>query len=1003
MVSTIVSLVSIVPFYNHLKKDSQENLTLIANNRAMAVDEFLARAKNVSLQITSRTRIREILQEYNRGDISYQELVEFSEPKLKDALSISPEAIGLVRFDQQGEPVVQIQMPISPSEWLPPLSEGSPDVVVSNPIYIEHHSYIFVSAAIRHEHMHVGTDMVLFDLTRLQTILQDTDGMGESGEACVGAFVAGEPQIFFDSTGTRTNMIVATTSPFGGALEQSIHQETGLYEHPQSTYEIVAYRHLQETDWIIVIKQDMQELYTPAYNQIGIISITMLVLLVLGIYATIHIIRPLTGRVLMHTDELEREVEEKTQALQEELHERIRTSEALTKLKNYNELILHTAGEGIFGLDNEGNTVFVNPSACEMLGFTEEELVGKPHHEMVHHSHVNGSPYSREECLINKSLQDGIARHVDNELFWCKNGTFIPVECLVNPIMENDTPIGVVVTFQDITERKQTETLLHQARKSAEDASRMKSEFLANMSHEIRTPLNAVIGMTTLLISTELSEEQQEFVSTIRTSGSALLDIINDILDFSKIEAGKMELDEQPFDLRSCIEDSLEIVATRAAEKYLDLIYTIDKETPGRLRGDESRLRQVLVNLLNNAVKFTETGEVTVSVSSNDSVSSRLPQDPSAPYEIYIAVRDTGIGIPPERLHRLFKSFSQADASTTRKYGGTGLGLAISKRLVEMMGGNMWVESQVNSGSTFHFTFLALAEPGEPHTYLNLPQPVLKGRRVLVVDDNATNRFVLARQLQLWGMYIEEAASGHDALLLLNHTSFDVGILDLHMPEMDGLMLASRIQKNQQKRTIPMILLPSMEPGREAIEAAEVSFAACLTKPVKPSYLYKTLMTIFADQQNQETKISSLNKQEIDTELAQRHPLQILVAEDNMVNQKVATRLLARMGYHADVASNGIEAIQALERQPYDVVFMDVQMPEMDGLEATRHIRSMLPQQLQPRITAMTAHALQQDRDMCLDAGMDDYISKPVQIGELIKALLRVPSKGKDAPSNHEG
>ncbi len=622
--------------------------------------------------------------------------------------------------------------------------------------------------------------------------------------------------------------------------------------------------------------------------------------------------------------------------------------------------------EYIYVKDRESRFLIANAFTARVMGAASpDELIGKTDADF-YGTAVADSFLEDEQAILREgkalvNREETVLDQRTGELRWVLT-TKLPMRGVSGEI------IGIVGAGQDITARKLAEKELLDAKEAAEAATRAKSEFLANMSHEIRTPMNGVIGMSSLLLDTGLTQEQREFVEIIRTCGEQLLGIINDILDFSKIEAGHMELEEQPFEVRRCVEDALDLVAHRAAAKGLELAYMLDDNVPGSMMGDVTRVRQVLVNLLSNAIKFTEDGHVLVHVSRKDDEDGNPDQ-----CRLLFRVEDTGMGIPKDKLDRLFKSFSQVDASTTRRFGGTGLGLAISKRLTEMMGGSIWVESVDGEGSTFSFTISGSTAPSQLRVFLSPQQPLLAGRSVLIVDDNGVNSEILRRLAEQWSMKVESVEGG-----------------EKEMPGIDGLELAREIARRGQPHPV-MVMLTSITQERHLRhEARKAGVAAVLNKPIKPSTLYDAVIEAFRHEKTRRLTSPAGGDGEAGTEAPpEPRTCRVLLAEDNLINQKVAMRLLERLGYRTDVAANGLEVLEALRRQPYDVILMDVQMPEMDGMAATRAIRSEFPADKQPRIIAMTANAMQGDADDCISAGMDAYLPKPVRVDDLREVLER--------------
>jgi signal transduction histidine kinase/DNA-binding response OmpR family regulator/HPt (histidine-containing phosphotransfer) domain-containing protein len=676
--------------------------------------------------------------------------------------------------------------------------------------------------------------------------------------------------------------------------------------------------------------------------------------------------------------DLEYRVVKRTKALQQESIEHKQTAETLRKAEAQNKALLDAIPDMMFRFNKNGVYVGIHipkdfgPTAPS--GEAAEAALGKTLFEVLVPESARQFDDSIRNALRTNEMQ--VFEYQIN-----LHGNIRDREARLVVSGEDE----VLAIVRDITEEKQLMRDLVAAHEAAVEATRVKSQFLANMSHEIRTPMNGVVGMTGLLLETKLDVDQRDFVETIRVSGETLLTIINDILDFSKIESGRMDLEEQPFDVRACIEDTFDLFKAKALEKNIDLLYLVEPQVNQFVMGDVTRLRQILSNLVANALKFTNAGEVFVYVTK-----SAILDDPSASpemFELRVAVRDTGIGIPEDKKYRLFKSFSQVDSSTTRKYGGTGLGLAISKRLAELMGGTMWAESTEGKGSTFFFTIRTKAADVAPKVFARTKVSELANQRVLIVDDNPTNRNILMLQCQHWGMIPKATETGEEALSWLSAGElFDVGILDMQMPDMDGIMLGKKIHELLSKNTFPLLMLTSSGRPDAAQELPEI-FSALLPKPVKQAQLYDVLVGILFGGQRTISPNEFESKGTIDRTLAERLPLKILVAEDNAVNQKLARRILHQMGYEADMAASGLEAIEAMRQQPYNIIFMDLQMPDMDGLEATRFILDNWPAMQRPKIIAMTANAMQGDRERCLAAGMNDYISKPIRFVEMQDVL----------------
>jgi two-component system sensor histidine kinase/response regulator len=765
---------------------------------------------------------------------------------------------------------------------------------------------------------------------------------------------------------------------------------------------IAVVRSVPGSPWFLVARIDKDEVYAPLADRLRMILIFVIVLL-LGAGA---------GLALLWRWRQVYFFKEQVEMAQQLLDSQANLS-----------AITNSAQDAILMMDDQGRLTYWNPAAERIFGHAAADVIGTNLHDLIapqryheaHHAAFSGFIHTGKGAAVDQTLELQ-ARH--------KDGQEITVALSLSAVQIKGSwhAVGIIrdISKQKIAEKElynlldeleQVNSRLKVANEranqlaiEAQAANIAKSQFLANMSHEIRTPMNGVIGMTGLLLDTDLSAEQRRYAETVRLSGEALLSVINDILDFSKIEADKLELETIDFDLRATIEDAAELLAVRAHEKKLEFICRIDPEVNTFLKGDPGRLRQILINLGSNAIKFTARGEVIIEI--------RLESEKEDSINIRVEVRDTGIGIPAEKIGLLFSAFQQVDASTTRRFGGTGLGLAISKRLVEAMGGEIGIDSVAGRGSTFWFTAVFGKQPRR-NRGIGTRQAKISGERVLIVDDNDTNRLVLSEQLTSWAARHAEAASATQALEMLRAARaegdpFRIVISDMQMPEMDGESLGRSIKADPELSETLLVMMSSFGRRGDAKRLEAIGFSAYLTKPVKQSQLYDCLATVIgAAAPEADTQETALVTRYTISE-ARRRKVRILLVEDNHTNQLVALGILEKLGFRADAVGNGREAIKALETVAYDLVFMDVQMPVMDGFEATAAIRSGQTAASDPKIPiiAMTAHAMKGDRERCIEAGMDDYIPKPVAPKAMAAALekwldqsLKPPAAVQAAPS----
>lgn len=681
------------------------------------------------------------------------------------------------------------------------------------------------------------------------------------------------------------------------------------------------------------------------------------------------------------------ELKKVNQELEATLAERMLAEKELEESQRTFRGAFDDAPIGMALVSLEGTFLKVNKAIVRMLGYSSGELLSTNFQSITHPDDLQA-----DVALIQELMSDRRRFYQFEKRFYHKLGHVVPVELSVALLKDSkNDPVHFVAHIQDVSQQTQANASLKAATQSAKKANRAKSEFLATMSHEIRTPMNAMIGMAELLEETKLDRQQREYARIIHASGSTLLTVVNDILDFSKIESNKVELEMTRLDLYECVEDVVSLFSNQAEEKNLLLTSIIEPANiPDFFRGDATRLRQILSNLVSNSIKFTEKGEISIYVKVEAIRSEPLTEDPcKGSYRVHFSIKDTGVGIAEDKIPRLFRPFSQVDASITRRYGGTGLGLAISRKLVEMMDGSLSVESKVGEGSTFSFFIDLRAYDSANQTEPVDTQFALQQKRLLIVDSNELTGRYLRLQAESWNMTAEVVESAESALVsLFRNDLFDAIAIDETIADMESIQLPSQIRNFPNYQSIPIILLQTRKKSSAKRLNGLGNKARILQKPVRRSHFYNTLVELLLGEASIADQDVSPEAVEVIT--SKDKPLRILLTEDIPLNQKVAIQMLALYGYQADIANNGKEAVEAVKRQPYDLVFMDVQMPEIDGLEATRQIRAERDI-AQPHIIAMTAHAMQGDREECISVGMNDYISKPIRKRDLVRALQQCP------------
>ncbi len=943
-----------LPLYRELEKAENNNVLYATKNRATAISQWINGTINIAEQIASRAALKDKLNEYHNGKVDLSTLRDFSLPKLTPALKTNDEILGISRRTLDNATVVEIGTS-APDSLIDYYHLLDTTYSISEPLEFDQEQILVIRNPIRNRQgVIIGYDIIAYSLATLLEIIKNKEGLGTYSFIGLVHIDNGVPEYPIKPDPTMWNNAFLSNITDSIFLEKIISEE--MYENRSM---IICNSDLSIACWKLFIIQDKIELYSEIRNVIVGIGIISLILLLVLYTVFLRIVAPLTNQLLMHSEDLQKTVEKKTMELQDKN----------TELS----LLYNSQQNGILVIDSKTHIILkANNAASEMIGLPESNIVGKVCHNFI-------CPNKKGNCPISDrglSVDNAVCSLVKGD------GDITRVLKTVSPQIIGGKEV-FIESFNDITE-------LEKAKEDADAANRAKGEFLANMSHEIRTPMNAIIGMAYMVKQTDLNEQQVDYISTIESSSQVLLSVINDILDFSKIEAGKMTMETTYFYLEDVLTNVSDIVSMKADEKGLELIFQCVENVPQELVGDPFRLQQVILNLVNNAIKFTSKGEVVVQVS--------LLEMRDENVQLQFEVKDSGIGLSEEEQQKLFQAFTQANTSTNRKYGGTGLGLAICKRIVNMMGGEITVESTPGEGSIFRFDVL-LGRHYKKRQQIVFPD--LEGSRILVVDDSVVAQKTMKSMLESFQLDVTIADSGREALSIVKKEAqegrhFDMVFTDYKMPVMNGLETAHQIKNNDPQTKTPVVVMVTAFANDDLQEQAEqVGVDNFLSKPVSPSKLLDSVMYALGskDSDKQTGSVAA----EINQGLRGIRGAHILLAEDNEINQQVAKELLKSIGIQVAIVNTGQEVLEVLDKYSYDAILMDVQMPVMDGRTAAREIRKREDVVKDIPIIALTANAMVDDKEKSIEAGMNDHVNKPIDPEELYHTLIKwIPRKKTD-------